>query len=484
MSVFITGEITNATGKTKPRKKYHTKYSNKYQQDYEWVGPSEKGDTYALCRWCQVDICIKSVGAKGLRDHDQTGRHKQKAKDHFPNPLNNGSVYPVLNLEVVEPSDPCVGDASAVSEQRPNTPQTPNTPQSPKSSSEENIMVPDSSLISNKIEQVADCDKATEKDIKTLPGARDAHIKTNKPSISKVLENMKTKFESSVVIEYDDPVTTPTSETTKTLKKKKIKKKRCAKSMKKETSTSINDDLTCNVCGQEYSHWKQLKQHLLDHIMHAHNEQLSKQKENVEKDKSISKSKKCRTTKTKKKSKVKIKINSLVKREENNVKLEEIDFSNKEEKKRNIDSSFNSKKLKDSVNSESKNISIVSVKHHKEWGLENKNIISDSQEEDLDGPDETDIDITEKQRTTSLHCRVCGMTFYSRGELAIHQREEHNNGRPYKCSHCEKCFTTKNHMEVHTKHKHCEGPNPCQCSVCGKVLSSRTNLRIHMRIHK
>ncbi|MPC90651.1 hypothetical protein E2C01_085648 [Portunus trituberculatus] len=29
-----------------------------------------------------VDICIKSVGAKGLRDHEITGRHKQKASDH------------------------------------------------------------------------------------------------------------------------------------------------------------------------------------------------------------------------------------------------------------------------------------------------------------------------------------------------------------------------------------------------------------------
>lgn len=57
-------------------------YSAKYEDEYQWVSPSAKGETYALCRWCMVDICIKSVGAKGLRDHEITGRHKQKASSH------------------------------------------------------------------------------------------------------------------------------------------------------------------------------------------------------------------------------------------------------------------------------------------------------------------------------------------------------------------------------------------------------------------
>lgn len=61
-------------------------FSTKYESEYEWVGPSAKGETYALCRWCMVDICIKSVGAKGLRDHEITGRHKQKASDRPPPP--------------------------------------------------------------------------------------------------------------------------------------------------------------------------------------------------------------------------------------------------------------------------------------------------------------------------------------------------------------------------------------------------------------
>lgn len=64
--------------------------STKYEAEYIWVSPSSKGDTYALCRWCQVDICIKSVGAKGLRDHEITGRHKQKASDQpLPPPASS-----------------------------------------------------------------------------------------------------------------------------------------------------------------------------------------------------------------------------------------------------------------------------------------------------------------------------------------------------------------------------------------------------------
>lgn len=36
-----------------------------------------------------------------------------------------------------------------------------------------------------------------------------------------------------------------------------------------EKFTVSTDDLTCNVCGQEYTQWTHLKKHLLDHILSA-----------------------------------------------------------------------------------------------------------------------------------------------------------------------------------------------------------------------
>lgn len=70
---------------------YSIPISIKYKEEYPWALPSSKGDLYAFCHICDVDISIKSVGAKGLRDHEATCRHSQKAHDMGLRPVANPS---------------------------------------------------------------------------------------------------------------------------------------------------------------------------------------------------------------------------------------------------------------------------------------------------------------------------------------------------------------------------------------------------------
>ncbi|XP_057685457.1 zinc finger protein ZFP2-like isoform X2 [Corythoichthys intestinalis] len=54
-------------------------------------------------------------------------------------------------------------------------------------------------------------------------------------------------------------------------------------------------------------------------------------------------------------------------------------------------------------------------------------------------------------------------------------------GKPFSCSHCDKTFTTKEYLFVHT-HTHTEG-KPFLCTFCGKRFSRKATLKIHTRTH-
>lgn len=77
----------------------------------------------------------------------------------------------------------------------------------------------------------------------------------------------------SLVIEYDSPgvcdvsVPLPAKSSSATIKREV-----------EEKYTVSTDDLTCNLCGQEYEQWTQLKKHLLDHILIAQNSAEGKAK--------------------------------------------------------------------------------------------------------------------------------------------------------------------------------------------------------------
>ncbi|KAK8735196.1 hypothetical protein OTU49_005556 [Cherax quadricarinatus] len=492
MSVFVAGEEADNPSQTRCRKKYETKYSIKYESEYEWVGPSSKGEIYALCRWCMVDICIKSVGAKGLRDHEITGRHKQKASDRPPPPpppppqLNN-AVYPVLEVEGgVEQHGELPGSP------RPATPQTPNTPLSPH---EEDLPHPQTSLLDFGTQlPTAPSDSAAS----TSSGVPPARTSTVQPKVGE-----------SLVIEYDDPnacntTVLPASKATNG----------GTTSIKRETEekfTVSTDDLTCNVCGQEYTQWTQLKKHLVDHILMAKNSADNKTKVNTRSrsrpstNKNLSRPSRAVQTATQNQQKQEPDSNETATTKRrgrppgSRNKARTISTNpqvnhaapKRSARQRTVQKNnpVQEAAIDDPLYEESDacemtlTASHVTIKEHEEEEDLEEEEASEEEANEIPGcEDETDG--CGKRKPGPLQCRVCRVVFYNRGELREHQRSEHNNGRPYQCSHCQKFFTTKNHMEVHVRHKHTSGPNPCQCAMCGKVLSSRTNLRIHMRIHK
>ncbi|XP_045128094.1 zinc finger protein 37-like isoform X2 [Portunus trituberculatus] len=538
MSVFVAGVESDAAPQTRCRKKYETKYSTKYEDEYQWVSPSTKGETYALCRWCMVDICIKSVGAKGLRDHEITGRHKQKASDHarppqltappppLPPPVSSqlspspppstpsapppppppapppppsssttphltNAVYPVLEVEgVVEQHTEELRGSP-----RPMTPQTPNTPLSPQG--EEELPDPQSELL-----DFGD----------QLPTSATHTLPTPVRSVSS-----QPKVGELLVIEYDNPdmcgAPAPlSSKTTSASGGSGATVKRESE----EKYTVSTDDLTCNVCGQEYVQWTQLKKHLLDHILIAQNSSDGKGKATGRgRGRSVSSKISARPSRN-------IQQTTLDHQKQEIITNKSSTFTKpprrrgrpRGSKSRNYAPAGGVSGLRTTPLSHKRTVGqriephvsalqeasvdepvAIEEEAHEGPGLSSDVITKEFQEE-IDESGTSDENNSEtgdledkgeesgKRKPGPLQCRVCRVVFYNRGELREHQRSQHNNGRPYQCDHCQKFFTTKNHMEVHIRHKHSYGPNPCQCAMCGKVLSSRTNLRIHMRIHK
>ncbi len=54
----------------------------------------------------------------------------------------------------------------------------------------------------------------------------------------------------------------------------------------------------------------------------------------------------------------------------------------------------------------------------------------------------------------------------------------HNNDKPFKCSECDKCYTTKHHLEKHVE-IHQGGPHVCQH--CGIEFRTRGYMAKHQR---
>ncbi|KAK7085156.1 hypothetical protein SK128_002838 [Halocaridina rubra] len=525
MSVFVAGEDAEYVPKTRTRKKYETKYSTKYENEYIWVGPSSKGETYAHCRWCLVDISIKSVGAKGLRDHEITGRHKQKASDQSlpppppPPPLAplpppppqqnaqlNSAMYPVLEVEggIEHQTEEILGLTHPISPQTPNTPLSPQEEEEAVDDEEEVVEETDLSHATSNLLDLGN----------QLP--REPPLSAQ---VTPVYGRDNRKQAGSLVIEYDDPRISKVTQSNDmksdfrgaAFKKEinghiHVKMENSANNvLKKENSDNFptaTDDLTCNVCGRVYAVWTQLKQHLLEHIMAVQNSVDLK-------------------TKSGGHGRGRFSANRNSARQP---KSQLQDYQNQPKEVNNAEKSICTKRRgrppgsRNKVRSSDINVEVnqtmskrpIRLKSNPKYSLlqepdiddppmtesvinvtlSTENNINDDQDDLSDdgnieaGTGDNDIESTTKRKSGPRQCRVCREIFYSRLELREHQRTMHNNGRPYQCCHCQKYFTTENHMEVHIKHKHITGPNPCQCAMCGKVLSSRTNLRIHMRIHK
>lgn len=89
-------------------------------------------------------------------------------------------------------------------------------------------------------------------------------------------------------------------------------------------------------------------------------------------------------------------------------------------------------------------------------------------------------------REKSFLCNFCGASKRSEKELQRHMlRDDHNiDGtivKPFKCTYCERRFSTKNQMETHIPVH--TGEKAFQCAECGKRFANRNNLHQHKLTH-
>ncbi|XP_053697658.1 zinc finger protein 12-like isoform X2 [Sabethes cyaneus] len=82
-------------------------------------------------------------------------------------------------------------------------------------------------------------------------------------------------------------------------------------------------------------------------------------------------------------------------------------------------------------------------------------------------------------------CAVCvaeKIVINSITTMNIHKRMHEN---PYKCPHCDRCYSNKRAVDGHIQTYHLgeNAPSPSTCDKCGKVCRSLTSLKYHKRLH-
>ena len=80
-----------------------------------------------------------------------------------------------------------------------------------------------------------------------------------------------------------------------------------------------------------------------------------------------------------------------------------------------------------------------------------------------------------------IRCELCGKNFTKQSRLQSHIDSFHKDIRKFQCTHCDKAFKAKIHLENHfLQHS---GERPHKCDECGDTFRHKLSLVTHMRVH-
>ncbi|CAB3370776.1 Hypothetical predicted protein [Cloeon dipterum] len=82
-------------------------------------------------------------------------------------------------------------------------------------------------------------------------------------------------------------------------------------------------------------------------------------------------------------------------------------------------------------------------------------------------------------------CNFCNKGFSVRSLLRVHTESKHAQSKPYICETCGKGFGTKPGLKLHMeKHKVAYLGKEWPCNICGKVLLTSSGLKAHLAVHE
>jgi hypothetical protein len=81
--------VTNPTKK----RRYDSKYQEKWQQEYPWIRRSDRGVTFAFCSVCCIHISVSHGGKNDAEKHSKTSQHIQQVESRSSNKKIN-SFFP------------------------------------------------------------------------------------------------------------------------------------------------------------------------------------------------------------------------------------------------------------------------------------------------------------------------------------------------------------------------------------------------------